>query len=147
MFLWEELTEAARNVRLAKVESPNYKVEEGETVVGVLPAELKALYVVCSGMRRGLERSCEATHKEIHQAVENSSKLDKSEKERILRIAKEHGLAHLKYDAVGEFFWANVRLAFPESLGKSIGIREDWKVVTFESKEPSLKLAGFIVSL
>ena len=112
------------------VPTPTEKVEKGDTVFGVLPDDLKRLYVVYDTHRDELARQCEATH----DLIEEAKKKRKSEvKPEDMAIIQQHMLEHNKHELLGTIFWDSVKMVFPElvTTTQSIAIREGWQIVTY----------------
>ncbi|MCX6760222.1 MAG: hypothetical protein NTW46_02670 [Candidatus Nealsonbacteria bacterium] len=114
--------------------APKSKVEKGEKVIGVLPDELKRFYAVYDASADELD----AAHVQIEAEIDAVKDPKDATREKADDIALRHELCHTRHEIVWNFFWGNVRLAFPEIISeRSIGIRKGWKVVVMPP--PSLE--------
>jgi hypothetical protein len=138
MQLLKDLLKRVNKVSLNNGDVPELEEveKEGARVVGELPVNLRKLFVVRSQMGDELKLDCEISHKRLEKMLSRSRSEASAED---LALARQHVLAHKRYDFVNDFFWLSVVAAFDElALTKeSIGIRKDWKVVALKPKARS----------
>ena len=123
----EELLAKERAVDVTTIAGPSEAVAEGETVVGVLPDELRALWAVRVNFF--------TAHKAEAASFDAEAEKEKGAGARgpspALKARFDAQLGYL--EAVGDVFWGSVRYEFPALAGKdNIGVRAGWKVVWFE---------------
>ncbi len=113
-------------VSLKGMKSPDYGVEEGEEVVGILSDDLKKLYVVMVGA----EEKTKALHTRLQKEIPELG--DKITEEKKKEIIREHATVHLEEDLIHKAFWTCVRLEFPKVGSDDVGLRKDWQVVLID---------------
>ena len=103
---------------------PERKVQEGEVVLGILPNQLKKLYVVLSKSIDKLEEEC---GKIDRMKLEILQMPDSRATDYELEVLQKHDLAHEWHKIIGLLFWHGVKRIF-SSMGTT-GLREGWQVV------------------
>src|SRR3989338_3816817 len=137
-FIRELLTKADA-VDPTGVAGPSLKVADGETVVGVLPDELRMFWAVRRDMN--LAFMAEVDSVVVEEKREMGSRAN--EPSPGLKARMKANNAQAEYlNAVGDVFWASVRHEFPALAGKdNIGIRAGWEVVWFpKSLEATIRI-------
>ncbi|MFA5878503.1 MAG: hypothetical protein WC845_04015 [Candidatus Staskawiczbacteria bacterium] len=108
-----------------KTAVPKGEVGTDDKVVGILPDDLKKLWVVLNADSIDLAKQCESTHDaawrvtaERHPSAKNRD------------IAQQHILAHSRHELIRSLFWHGVKAAFPQAVigDGSIGLCKDWQV-------------------
>jgi hypothetical protein len=128
-FLMDFFSTAGAVVLNKKTKGPDSKVERGETVVGVLPDELKRFSIALRQAREAMRKECPQVHEKIEAILTAGPSRMKTGD---LEAVEQHLLAHKRQDLLADIFWQAVTQAFPRlvlSQGE-MGIREGWKVVT-----------------
>ncbi|MCX6717999.1 MAG: hypothetical protein NTY81_00115 [Candidatus Staskawiczbacteria bacterium] len=112
------------------IPEPEDEVKDGETFVGILDDELKAIYAVYAASRDDLDCQCERDHGRIAAIIRKRMSQDIEPDE--LAFVQQHSIAHDRHKFISDFFWDKVEKSFPELTGNkdSIGLRRKWKVVT-----------------
>jgi hypothetical protein len=128
MQLLREILEKAAQAQPADVELlTKSEVARNEVVVGVLPEELRGLYLVmCS---TAVETDAVADQLEAeHRALLAEGK--EVTNEQMEGMNRRYRIASNRFDTVKNMFWGAVKRAFPELITKeAIGLRKDWEVV------------------
>lgn len=127
----EELLGKVHAVDPSTVAGPPEAVAEGETVVGVLPDELRAFWTVRHGIFLAHDEKEAAS---IDAEVEAEKETGADGPSPALKARLEASAAQSEYlEAVSTVFWASVRHEFPGLAGKdNIGVRAGWKVVWYK---------------
>jgi hypothetical protein len=111
-----------------KAPAPQDELKDDDIVAGVLPDDLKKLFVVLFRSDKELVGQCESTHERLEKmrAMSRDEVTPGHE-----AFAFQHFLAHQRVNLIGELFWHGVREAFPYISGvASIDLRKNWMVVT-----------------
>ena len=125
MFLKKILARVSE-VSLGDAKSPEYEVQDGETVVGVLPDDLKRLYVVYMGTKEKARVVYARLSKEVNEAGDDITEEKKKS------VTHKYVPVRLEEDLVGREFWTSVRFEFPQVGDEDIGLRAGWQVVTID---------------
>jgi hypothetical protein len=98
----------------------------GDVEHGVLPDELKRLYVICGQL---YDKYRSAQRRALQLTME-----DGGNEEEIATIEKRLEAMRNKAQRAEELFWSEVKYVFPAAdnllLGNALTIREDWRVVS-----------------
>lgn len=124
-----ELLAKADAVDPTGVAGPSLKVADGETVVGVLPDELRALWAVQDGMLLAFMAEVDSIVAEEKREKGTGA----NEPSPALKARLEASKAQSEcLDTAAGVFWTSVRYEFPALAGKdNIGVRTGWEVVWF----------------
>jgi hypothetical protein len=132
---------AAANPR-SRAFAPTDKVQRGDKVIGVLPPDLRKLYVA---VRKSLQSLMEApgSDKEITDRL--SRLVEGVSREEDFASAEKSLLAHSEHELLCHIFWHGVRRVFPDKfMFTPFGfIRTGWRVVTVK-RETSRMEAQFM---
>ena len=111
---------------------PDKEVAEGEVVVGELPDNLKQFFGVFAQLHKDLSASCKAVHGRFEAILAKDRTTANPED---VAFVQQHLIEHGRIMIVNSIFWHAVKETFPELVegDPSIGIRKDWKVVTFDN--------------
>jgi hypothetical protein len=117
--------------------APSRKVGEGEAVVGILPDDLKRLYVALQEAEKALNEECGKVHGPMEAVlVKGPFAMSDADKD----VLRQHTLAHNQQELLADIFWASVEKAFPQlafpPMGK--GLRVGWQVVSTPRRESRL---------
>ncbi len=117
---------------------PLIPVDEGETVVGKLDADLLQLYILRAVWHKRLLKLLNE-HEHIHVDLRANPE-DQDKKREHESLLRRYAVLDNQYDAVDRLFWASVRTEFHDIPAGDIGIRQDGKVVILKpgSEGPGL---------
>ena len=136
-----------------KSPQPEGEVGKGETVVGVLPDDLKRLWIVHHTLRLEMAEKCAVAHKVMRGmivALLEDEQPSASDTEFAIAHKQEHERWNIIDDMYDKLFWQGVREAFPSiALSPKIGLRGDWQVVRCPDgyREAASMLVSFVESL
>ncbi len=147
----KNLTALVAQFPVAEFKSPTNKVQEGETVLGVLPDDLKRLWGFLQSLREKhkpeLKRLSDE-HMKLNAAFladHMTGSLDKSGKHNhaacearqreIMDLATQYKGLTDEIDAIARIFWDSVRVEFNAFDADQIGLREKGQVVAMKSKK------------
>lgn len=118
------------------IADPDTEVQDGETVLGVVPDDLRALFEIRNRISRDLKGGCNKVHQLFHEpnGYSNLSAENKA-------VVNDHILGHEKVDILDEMFWYGVKKAIPEAIlaANGLGLRKDWKVVALKREKHPLE--------
>lgn len=115
-------------VSLKDVRSPDFKVEPGEKVVGVLPDDLKKLYMVMDELIKKVNSLNKQGH-ELYGSLTEKETTEKTLKE-ASQLYRKLQLENGDHAMLEECFWASIRRHLPETADISnLGLRENWQIV------------------
>ncbi|MDD4467079.1 MAG: hypothetical protein PHQ08_01360 [Candidatus Pacebacteria bacterium] len=123
------------NVDLSSVSPDLGEVEENEEVLGILPDDLKKLFVVRESYYNFVGEECKRIH--------SLKKVD----QKTLLLLERHELLHEFFELLSGLFWNSVRGCFEGSTlkGSGIVIRKGWKVVSLPEKEDKARLSIMMI--
>jgi hypothetical protein len=132
---------AAANPR-SRAFAPKDKVKRGDKVIGVLPPDLRKLYVV---VRESLHATWEIPVPDEEIDAQLSRMVKGTETDEDFRTAGEKLLAQSEHELICHIFWEAVRREFPDKfMFTPFGfIRAGWHVVTVK-REMSRTEAHFM---
>ena len=143
MEVFEELPGMIREVSKKRVESvvlPKREPGGGCIVAGVLPMELRKLYVVWENSKEEIKK----IDKQFDAEVAELRRKRKLTKKRQKEIQQQNYLAHSRYRDIERSFWSAVCKKFPEIFeAQSTFIRESWEVVIVISSSQRLHVLAF----
>lgn len=113
------IAERISTVSLDGVECPAGPIREGARVIGVLPDDLKRLYILLGEASRKKEKVERETVTEICEATEDGP----DHATRSFRADVEH-------QTLVTCFWESVKETMPETGIYSLSLAENWQVVT-----------------
>ena len=131
-----------------EAEGPRPEVREREVVVGVMPDNLKRIYVV-------FHQSCESSNAFIQ---EHQARLERAfNTPRFLvtsddwKLMQEYVVQKNRHEILEKILWTAVKEAFPNDLllvsNDTIAIRRDWKVVLSPMSDLALPSLSEIMSM
>jgi hypothetical protein len=132
----QDLLNQLPTVDVSAIAGPDTEVQDGETVLGVVPDDLRALSEIRNRISKDLKAGCEKVHQLAHEpnGYNNLSPENKA-------VVNDHILGHEKVDILDEMFWYGVKKAIPEAIfaASGLGLRKDWKVVALEREQHPLE--------
>jgi hypothetical protein len=122
-------------VDVSAITGPETEVQDGETVLGVVPDDLRALSEIRNRISMDMRRGCDMVHK-LFNNPDDYSNLSAENKV----VVNDHLLVHETVDVLDEMFWYGVKKAIPEALRvDGIRVRKDWKVVAINREQNPLE--------
>lgn len=111
---------------------PAIAVRQGEVVLGVLPDNLKRVYLALRAFKQESEVRCTELHAWADGLTAKYSGADEVELEDHLKLQR-HTLDHERVEFFRKYFWLEVKDAFAKYVlwDGNVALREGWKVVTF----------------
>lgn len=132
----QDLLQQIPTVDVSAITGPGTEVQDGETVLGVVPDDLRALSEIRNRISRDLKGGCDRVHQLFHEpnGYSNLSAENKA-------VVNDHILGHEKVDILDEMFWYGVKKAIPEAIlvANGLGLRKDWKVVALKREKHPLE--------
>jgi hypothetical protein len=132
----QDLLQQIPTVDVTTIVGPSTEVQDGETVLGVVPDDLKALSEIRNRISDDLKEGCELVHQLFHEpnGYDNLSPENKA-------VVNDHILGHEKVDILDEMFWYGVKKAIPEAIlaANGLGLRKDWKIVALKRERHPLE--------
>jgi len=148
----EELLAQIKAVDLSNgAQEPEEEVKDGETVVGIMPDDLKKFFVVRGKLIDEMNLKCEEVSRRLTEIFAElmpnlSEIIGTSTSELLEQLDPEdlfflqlHELDLMWMDIVNRLFWYAVKETFPQTAitYDNIAIRKGWQIVTCESKQES----------
>ena len=135
-----DLLRLVEQVNLADNNSkPEKNQQDNESFVGVLPDDLKKLWIVKKQLHEEIAGKIGASQERLDKVLQSGTITDLHSKE--LDFAHRFSLTIKRYELTTAIFWQGVMEAFPEislahtarGCNEEIGIRKGWQVVTFSN--------------
>ena len=118
----------ANEASLKDARSPDFKVKPGEKVVGVLPDDLKKLYMLMDQTAKKVNSLNEQGMK-LYGSLPEKEMLEKTTKE-ASQLYRNLQLENSDHAMLEECFWTSIRRHLPETADISnLGLRENWQIV------------------
>jgi len=107
---------------------PEGEMMPGDIPLGILPDDIKKLWVVVRRRSDKLSKECDKIHGTLKVlAAKAPTAVTEKDKE----LIQQHTALHSRQEVLSEVFWQAVKEAFPQTfiLPGSIGLRKGWQVV------------------
>lgn len=120
-----ELLERAEAIPASRISQQEFpRIKKGEQIIGLIPDELKRLYLVQADIRLKLTANVSRLDEISHARILPQSEAIKAIKENHT-LRNEDELAHV-------CLWNSMQVAFPEYFGRKMAIRGRWQLVVDE---------------
>lgn len=125
------IDEVLTRLETTEIVKPDTALKGREKIVGTLPEELQRLASLRLTLGNEYDTMVESAQAEI-EAIDSR----KEQAAAVDRLSVAISATRLKHDAVKDWFWNEVRLAFPELIGKDhIGIGPEFEAYWLEPEE------------
>ena len=132
MQLLEEILTGIRSAVPPEDMLADYKLEAGDTVVGVLPDELKRVYAHSQLLEKQLQEVADDLNRQYRELCATSAENPEGHKalaEARKSLNRQYQAVLMKTRLVQEILSVGVGLAFPDFFDKELELRADWQVV------------------
>ncbi|OGF74335.1 hypothetical protein A2Y47_00675 [Candidatus Giovannonibacteria bacterium RIFCSPLOWO2_12_43_8] len=123
------LLEKIERTDVVSNKGPEDKIKEGEVPEFVLEDdEFRKIYAVLTQSGRNIQKAVSDAGSVLLDCIKRGANPDN---DKIVAETKEelYGLASI-HTSLRSYFWDSLKYEFPQLLGKTCGIRENWQIVS-----------------
>jgi len=135
MFL-KEMLERIQAVDLSKFNADDEfgDIMPGDELVGVIPENIRKIYVAVLQHGEEVQKSCPAVHKRMAELKQSRKEGNiKMPEKADLELIQGHALAHDERDLFRDYFWICVKRHFNSNylITGNLSLRKGWEVVSW----------------